>query len=178
MPKIMSYGKSRHWCHQAHAEKGQMYGDKNYGEGHLDRVAAAAVAFGFGDDPDIMIACQAHDVPEDTGKTIRDMYRAGFSAAVCGIVDRLSDPPGLSRDEAKAVSLPRIAEDEKAIVVKCMDRFCNGVSSRVNHPVKMARYCKEYPEFRHQLFDPKNLKMAAVWATLDGLFGFCADKQD
>jgi hypothetical protein len=152
-----------------------MYGDKPYGEGHLDRVAAAAVAFGFGDNEDVMMTCQAHDVVEDTKKTIRDMYNVGFPATVCAATQRLSDPPGLSRDEAKALSLPRIAEDELAIIVKCLDRFCNGVSSRANRPDKFARYCKEYPEFRRQLFrsdcDPRLL---ALWLTLDGLFGYKA----
>src|ERR1017187_4918698 len=120
MSKIISYAKARHWCHQAHAIKGQMFEDKTYGEGHLDRVAAAAVAFGFGDDEEIMLACQAHDVVEDTVRTVRDMYNVGFPMTGCSIVQRLSAPPGMSRDEAKAISLPRIAVDFKTTVVKCL----------------------------------------------------------
>ena len=173
-----TYAKARHWCHQAHAVKSQMYGDKPYGIGHLDIVASAAVAFGFGDDEDIMMSCQAHDVVEDTDKTVRDMYNVGFPTTVCAITQRLSDPPGLSRDEAKAISLPRIAEDLKSTVVKLLDRFCNGVSSRTNRPDKFARYCKEYPEFRRQLFNQQfndaDPRLAALWLTLDGLFGYKA----
>lgn len=172
MTKILSYCKARHWCHQAHAEVGQTFENKTYGEGHLDMVAASAVAFGFGDDPDIMMACQAHDVPEDTRKSIRDMYEAGFPATVCAIVQRVTDPPGLSREEAKKISLPIIAGDRKAIIVKCLDRHVNGINSRRFKPKKFERYCLEYPEFRRILRDANDFELAPLWASLDNLFGF------
>lgn len=167
----LQYADARKWCHEAHAAIGQTYEGQPYGLRHLDAVAATAVALGFGDDQDVMLACQAHDVPEDTGLTTINMLDAGFPARVCSIVERLSDPPGMSRADAKKVSLPRIAEDRKAIVVKCCDRLANGISSRINQPKKFARYCAEYPEFRSYLRDETDGQMTAFWACLDSLFG-------
>ena len=169
---LLNYAQARDWCHKAHADIGQTYGDQPYGTRHLDAVAATAVAFGFGNDEDVMLACQAHDVLEDTANTVADMRNAGFPERVCSIVERLSDPAGMSRAEAKKLSLPRIAADRKAIIVKCCDRLANGISSRANHPTKFARYCAEYPDFRKYLRSEDDVEMAPFWACLDSLFGF------
>jgi len=168
----MSYKKVRQWCHEQHRRVGQDYEGKSYGEGHLDVVASFAIAFGFGDDIEVMMSCQAHDVPEDTGKSIRDMYNVGFPATVCAIVDCLSDPKTGTREEKKKISLPRIASNRKSIIVKLCDRGANGVSSRKNKPEKFRRYCLEYPEFRAALYDPSDFELAPLWSFLDGLFGF------
>lgn len=166
----ITFDEARRWCHEAHAQVGQTYGEHPYGY-HLDAVDASAVAWGFGDDILIRILCQSHDVFEDTAKTYAQMLAAGFSAESVILAWRLKDEDGKTRAEKKHVTLPKISEDWRAIVGKMCDRRANGLSSRTNAPSKFKRYCQEYPEFKRELYDPKDERLAAAWAELDELFG-------
>ena len=168
----ITLAEARRWAHAAHAEVGQTYNGKPYGEAHLDIVEQAAIDWGFGDDLVLRILCQVHDVGEDTLKTWADMFRAGFSARVVILAWRLTDEDGIDHGAKKTATLPKVAEDWHSIVGKMCDRRANGRSSRVNAPSKYHRYCKQYPEFRAHLYDPNDKRLAHCWAELDELFGY------
>lgn len=163
---------ARLWCAAAHAEVGQTYGDRPYSF-HLDDVEESAVHWGFGDNVELRMLCQAHDVFEDTKKTYADMLKAGFSASVVVLAWRLTDEGNESdsRAEKKHKTLPKISEEWLAILGKMCDRRANGRRSRVERPDKFKRYCHEYPEFKDELCDPNDTRLAHCWAELDELFG-------
>ena len=168
----ITLAEARRWCHAAHAEVGQTYDDKPYGEAHLDAVEQAAIDWGFGDDLTLRILCQSHDVREDTRKTYADMIEAGFSARSVILVWRLTDEDGIDHGAKKKATLPKVAEDWHSIVGKMCDRRANGRNSRVHAPSKFRRYCKQYPEFRAALYDANDKRLSHCWAELDELFSY------
>lgn len=73
----MKLREVRSWCQCVHGD--QRYGDFAYNY-HLDRVEAVALRFGF-HSRIIRIACQGHDLGEDTGATRETLLAAGFPAS-------------------------------------------------------------------------------------------------
>ena len=100
------------------------------------------------------------------------MLAAGFPSEVVVLAWRLMDEPGKDRCEKKSATLPKIAEERRSVIGKMADRKANGLSSRREKPVKFARYCEEYPQFRSELFDATDTDLAHAWAELDVLFGY------
>lgn len=169
----ITLAEARVWANDAHAEVGQTYGDRPYSF-HLDDVENSAIHWGFGDDEELRILCRTHDVFEDTDKTFVEMLEAGFSASSVVLAWRLTDEG--EKDDSRAVkkhkTLPKISEDWRAVLGKLCDRRANGLRSRVERPDKFARYCQEYAEFREELRDPDDARVAHCWAELDEIFGY------
>jgi hypothetical protein len=172
------------WSIQAHGA--QMYGDKPY-EYHTRGVAQIGTDFGFTDEPTQMVL-HNHDVGEDcinpkTGKkyTREDFIAAGFPAIVADGILAITDQPGATREEIKALTLPIIAafrvnkaetgfSTERPIVVaKLCDRAFNLREGRPTKNAKYRRYQKEHPHFVADLYDPKEVELQPLWDYVNSL---------
>jgi (p)ppGpp synthase/HD superfamily hydrolase len=130
---------------------------------HLEHVAEILVRFGHQEDPVLLAAAFLHDVVEDTELEPRHVEQAlvGFGADlardIAEIVWRLTDEPRAvpgqprpSRRERKRQTLPKIAGDRRARLVKLADRLANSERSR-DAPAFMKMYRAEMPEFESAL---------------------------
>ena len=162
---MISLNEARNWCRSAHGA--QMYGIHPY-DYHLNAVEAVAVRFGFTDDV-IRMACQGHDVLEDTKLTQADMLAADFPQEVVTIVFCVTDEPGATRCERKSKTLPKIAGNRKAVIVKLCDRIANVEESKQHNAAKFAMYKLEFPEFERHLRDRTEGEIEPLWRHLETL---------
>lgn len=105
------------------AHGGQRYGEEPYAV-HLDAVARLAEPYGV----EAQVLGYLHDVAEDTEvgfEQIRDTF--GLHAAHC--VALVTDCPGATRAERKALTNAKLAEVDEALqvalIVKAADRLAN-----------------------------------------------------
>jgi (p)ppGpp synthase/HD superfamily hydrolase len=113
---------------------------------HLTAVAGLTACFTT--DPEVIAAAWLHDIVEDCPDIDLEVVEQMTSARTSYIVDLLTDPPGLSRAEAKAIALPRIASDPDAVLIKLCDRFHNHASTIMDGSQKHARiYFSEIVNF-------------------------------
>lgn len=146
------------------AHKGQRYGDSPYSK-HLSDVAKVLLQFGILTET-VCAAAWLHDTLEDTDLT-REQIEASCGARVAEIVWRVTDEPGVSRKERKVKTLPKIAADPEAIIVKLADRIANVAESQSNNPGLLAMYRREYPGFAAALREKSPVAAKPMWAWLD-----------
>lgn len=82
------------------------------------------------------------------------------------MVSAVSEPKGMSRDEAHAITYPRIRLLVDAVTIKLADRIANVEAGGK----KLQRYRDEYAYFKKMLYsetDNKNIHF--MWAHLDSL---------
>jgi (p)ppGpp synthase/HD superfamily hydrolase len=163
---MISLTNARTWCQTAHGA--QKYGNHPY-QYHLDAVENVAVRFGFTDDV-IRIACQGHDVLEDTKSTQSDMLAAGFPQEAVDIIFCVTDEPGATRSERKAKTLPKIAANRKAVIVKLCDRIANVEECKSNNPSQFDKYKHEFAELERQLRNRSESGIEPLWQHLEQLF--------
>jgi (p)ppGpp synthase/HD superfamily hydrolase len=144
------------------------YGKRPYSY-HLEMVVEVAKRFGF-TDPDIIGACYAHDVIEDTQICGEDLLRMGFPPEVVRLTELVTDEPGANRDEKKAATYPKIRTDKKAVIIKLCDRIANVEHSNAAGDSMLKRYRREHPEFTKQLRRPED-GLENMWAHLDKIIG-------
>jgi guanosine-3',5'-bis(diphosphate) 3'-pyrophosphohydrolase len=137
----------------------------------LDRVRDVAIRFGF-TDPIILLSLSGHDVLEDTANTKDDLRAAGFPEESVQIIYCVTDEPATNRSERKRKTLPKIAGNKKAKVVKLCDRIHNMEESKRNNPRTLALYRSEMPEFEAYLYDPTETDLEPLWQHLRSL---CAE---
>lgn len=176
---------AREFAVKAHGD--QKYGDEPYVV-HLDEVATLClhhlpgigVRVPDGDGfssfvpliVDCLVAAYLHDVLEDTEKTAADI-EAEFGERAVMVAVLLSDPPGKSRRERKAVLHERLAGlDESsphgAVVlgVKLMDRLANSKRSfNSENESLLSMYKKEAADFRKAVFRQGFYRQA--WVEID-----------
>lgn len=162
----ISLRAARNWCTQAHGA--QLYDDVLPYRYHLGKTEGVAIRFGFKRNRIIRLACWSHDVPEDTKKTLADLLAARFPKRTVSITWRVTDEPGINRDERKAKTYPKIAQDWMAVVVKLCDRIAN-VEYSFNNKKRMRKNRREYPKFKEALYDANDKRVAALWKHLDQL---------
>jgi (p)ppGpp synthase/HD superfamily hydrolase len=149
------------WCIQAHGS--QLYDIHPY-RFHLESVAAVAVRFGFTDEL-TAIVCWLHDVLEDVaGQTLHTLLAAGFSQIAVDAAYALKDEDGANREERKAKTLPKIAANRLATVVKLCDRIAN-----VEYGQKTAMYRHEHAAFKAALYRADDVELQPMWDHLDQL---------
>jgi (p)ppGpp synthase/HD superfamily hydrolase len=154
------------WCIQAHGN--QKYGRKPYSV-HLAAVAKLAVRFGFTDELVIMV-CWLHDVLEDCpNQSITTLLAAGFPPEAVAAAYALKDEDGASRDEKKAKTLPKIAANRVAVIVKLCDRLANVIMSRRNNQKKYNQYQHEQVAFKAALYQADDLELQPMWQRLEQL---------
>lgn len=136
-------------------------------EKHLDDVVDVLKRFGFSGK--YIVAGYLHDTIED-GSLSYNKIKRYFGLEVAEIVYCVTDEIGRNREEKKAKTLPKIAGNLDAIVVKLADRIAN-----IEHGGKVDMYQKEYKHFRNILYknDPSHEDM---WKHLDGLLSFTPEK--
>lgn len=154
------------WCIQAHGS--QMYGSHPY-RFHLEAVAATAVRFGFKDELTATV-CWLHDVLEDVaGQSVATLLQAGFSQVAADAAFALKDEDGADREERKAKTLPKIAANRLATIVKLCDRIANVENCLRESNKKLAMYQHEHPAFKAALFREDDLELKPMWDHLDQL---------
>jgi (p)ppGpp synthase/HD superfamily hydrolase len=142
-----------------------MYGQHPYWH-HLDAVAELVRPFG----DDAEAAAYLHDVLEDVeGKALSEL-RELFGEEVSEAVDLLSDPPGATRKERKAMAYERLGSTTSrlALIVKPCDRLANMRACVADGSERLLEvYRLEHPAFRKAAF---RLGLCdEIWRELDEL---------
>jgi (p)ppGpp synthase/HD superfamily hydrolase len=110
-------------------------------------VAVTGIVSCYTQNPDVIAAAWLHDIVEDCEDIDLDVVEAMTNRRVREIVDLLTDPPG-PRALAKQVSLPRVARDPDAALIKLADRYHNQASTIIQRSQRFARmYLAEYDAF-------------------------------
>jgi (p)ppGpp synthase/HD superfamily hydrolase len=166
---VTAIERAREFAIRAHAD--QMYSELPYSY-HLDMVAAVARSVGASDA--VVAAAYLHDTVEDTATTI-DEIRAEFGDRIAALVEAVTDPPGMTRKEAKAIVLPRVRrEGLNAILLKLCDTYANVLSGCAfnKRDTYLKMYAKGYPALRSEFGSFKNLAgepHSTVMQLLDGI---------
>ncbi len=168
---MITFEKARAWCFAAHGN--QKYAKVYPYSVHLDAAVAVARRFGISN-IFILLAILGHDVVEDTKKKIWHLWLAGFPLRSCLMIWFVTDKPGSTREQRKARTLPWIALNRGAIIVKLCDRIANVEFSIRNQEAKFNRHVAEYAFFRACLYDPSHLQARKMWQHLDALLGWKA----
>mgnify|MGYP003658287619 CR=1 FL=1 len=128
------------------AHTGQDY-DKIFPyEKHLDDVVSVLHGFGYGGR--FIVAGYLHDVLEDCPISYK-YIKNYFGLVVAEMVYCVTDEIGRNRVEKKSKTLPKIASNPDAIILKLADRIAN-----VNHGGKIDMYSKEFTAFYDALYIP------------------------
>ncbi len=135
------------------------HGEQKYGTGpyvvHLDEVAKIVSSIDA-TEPARAVA-YLHDVLEDTSVTAEAIEEA-FGAFVRRCVEIVTDPPGATRKERKALlheRLKAVSESHHlALLVKAADRLANVRSSARDNPGLLAMYRREHAAFKDAAFRP------------------------
>ena len=136
-----SYAKENH--------KGQMYGNVPYID-HLLEVWNIALRFKLSET--IQVACWLHDIIEDTQRSYTEI-KLCFGHDIAEIVYCVTDELGRDRNERKAKTYPKIAENSDAVYVKLCDRIANIENAKKNNnSKKLFLYKREHREFIEKLY--------------------------
>jgi (p)ppGpp synthase/HD superfamily hydrolase len=132
----------------------QRYG-KNFTHVHHLTAVAGLVSL-HSTDPATNAAAWLHDIVEDPNSesefTVAEIKFA-YGLDVGTIVDLVTDPPRLGREEAKMISLPRAASDFRSSIVKLADRYCNHAFTILTEDQKFAEmYLGEFDFFMHTFY--------------------------
>ncbi len=118
------------------AHRGQKYGDRDYIEAHVARVAAIVARLGYNDR--YVAAAWLHDVVEDTPVTEQDLIDQGIPADVVAAVEAVTE----RENETRQQYLARIAAHRMAVVVKYADSSANFASTMLLSPyLSDADFC-------------------------------------
>ena len=143
--------------------KGQMYGVVPYTH-HLDQADRVLARFGE-TRPVMRTAIWLHDVVEDTDVKLRDIEE-NFGDEVARLVGAVTSEQGPNRATRNALTYPKIRRaGSDAVRIKLADRIANVE----NGGGSLSMYVREYPDFRHALYDPSDCENFAMWAGLDSI---------
>ena len=127
---------------------------------HLEQVVDILKEYGYTEDK-FIISGYLHDAIEDADLSYNDV-KIKFGEEIAEIVYCVTDELGRNRKERKAKTLPKIAQNDDAIIIKLADRIAN-----LRSPKKKGMYVKEYETFRGFLF--KEGHADDMWKELDEL---------
>lgn len=127
---------------------------------HLEQVVDVLKEYGYSEDKYI-ISGYLHDAIEDADISYNDIKKK-FGEEIAEIVYCVTDELGRNRKERKAKTLPKIAGNKDAIIVKLADRIAN-----LRSPKMKGMYAKEYAEFKDMLYRPNHAD--DMWKELDKL---------
>ncbi|MGW3495914.1 HD domain-containing protein [Streptomyces sp. NPDC001020] len=122
---------------------------------HVRAVAAGLAPFG----PDLEMAGLLHDVLEDTDCTAEQLRALGVPNRVVGIVEDVTNTPGVPYDE----KIRRITSRQHATLVKIADNAHNSLRDRAAQlpPERRARLAEKYRAARDILWptvDPDQIE--------------------
>lgn len=160
---------------KAHDRMGQTYDGKSYST-HLAAVESVLREFGANEEQHLDMLCAAwlHDTLEDTKLTPDDIRLALGNDAIVDDIMELVEAVTLnqvasSRGLALRLTLPRIRQNPRAVMLKLADRIANVRASHKSGP-HYWRYVDEYPMFRVVLH--REGEFEAMWHELDSLLGW------
>lgn len=156
------YKEARMVAVKAHSN--QSYDEIFPYEKHLDDVVDVLKRFGYSGK--YIVAGYLHDSIEDDGISYNDIKKH-FGVDVAEMVFCVTDELGRNRKEKKVKTLPKIASNPDAIILKLADRIAN-----IEHGGKIDMYLKEYVEFKGSLFLATPLDARDMWTHLDKLLNF------
>jgi (p)ppGpp synthase/HD superfamily hydrolase len=138
----------------------QSYDDIFPYEKHLDDVVDVLKRFDVGNK--YLIAGYLHDIIED-GALSYNKISDYFGEEIAEIVYCVTDELGRNRKERKAKTLPKIAQNPDAVIIKLADRIAN-----IEHGGKIDMYAKEYFDFKFALYSKDRLA-EPMWEHLESL---------
>lgn len=106
------------------AHGNQKYGDEFPYAIHLQAVESVLIRFGFMENEHLRCCAWLHDVLEDTETTYQTL-RNTFGDDIAYTVSLLTEPKGGNRRWRHELTYPKIAESERALIVKLSDRIAN-----------------------------------------------------
>ena len=133
-------------------------------EKHLDDVIDVLKRFDLGNNK-YLIAGALHDIIED-GALSYNKIKNYFGEEIAEIVYCVTDELGRDRKEKKAKTLPKIAANPDAIIIKLADRIAN-----IEHGGKIDMYADEYYEFKFALYR-KDTPAEPMWKHLESLLKY------
>lgn len=99
----------------------------------------------------IMAAIYCHDLIEDARQTWNDIASATNSSNVADIALAVTDVPAKNRFLRGILTLPKIIQDYRAIIIKLCDIYANANYSRVTKSSMYKKYKEEY-EYKRPIF--------------------------
>ena len=126
------------------------------------------------DREDVLCACIAHDLFEDTDTSPSDIEKM-FNHRVADLILRVSNERGWNRKERNFKTYPKIWENDLAIFVKLADRIANTRNSKESGHRMFKVYQTEYPVFRYALKVKK--LYPEMWKELDELNNFITEPE-
>lgn len=157
---ILAAAKSYATLHHV-IRKGQLYGNVPYTH-HLDQADRVLLRF---DEERLVLrtAIWLHDVVEDTDVKLRDIEE-NFGEDVALLVGAVTSEEGPNRRTRNALTYPKIrATGPDAVRIKLADRIANVE----NGGGSVTMYAREYPDFRHALFNSIDTLNLPMWSHLD-----------
>lgn len=156
------------------AHGAQRYGDQPY-VFHLDMVAGFLAPYG----EQAQIIGYLHDVAEDTSVPL-DEVRREFGELVASCVALVTDAPGATRPERKALTNAKLAkvtgDEQLALIVKAADRLANlTMSARGGTGSKLDMYRSEHREFRNAAHRPGLCE--DLWRQIDAILAAGIEQQ-
>ncbi|MBX9691742.1 MAG: HD domain-containing protein [Cyanobacteria bacterium] len=167
--KHLSLEAARNYCAAKHAAINQKYNQHDYSY-HLNKVEGVAVRFGFTSDED-RIACQGHDLVEDTGTTLEELAETGFPEQSILMIDGVTDVEGATRSERKKATYPKTRKLPRAVLLKLWDRIANvEACMEMKNKEKFDKYAQEHIGFEQALRNRSNAEEEPMWLHLEKLF--------
>ena len=154
-----TYREARMVAVKAHSN--QSYDEIFPYEKHIDDVVDILEKFGYSGKH--KVGGILHDILEDTGVSYNDIKKS-FGIDIAEIVYCVTDELGRNRKERKTKTLPKIASNPDAIIVKLADRIAN-----IEHGGLIDLYAKEYGDFKGALYLNTPIDAKPMWEYLDKL---------
>jgi (p)ppGpp synthase/HD superfamily hydrolase len=145
----------------------QKYGEHPYSY-HLDRVSQLLAEFGYAGDEAIVAAGWLHDTLEDT-ETTYSMLASQFGNDVADIVFAVTNELGTNREDRFRNTALKIQSNQKALIVKLVDRIANTEASLKTNSKLYKMYVKEFPLFNELLYNPQDIQLMPMWNSLESL---------
>lgn len=124
------------------AHGNQLYGKYPYVY-HLKKTLAVAQALHLNEE--IQVACVLHDTLEDTPTTYLDIMKE-FGTVVARMVYDVTDELGITREERKKKTYPKIKSNVGSMLVKLCDRIAN-IQESIGDVRNLTRYQSEHKDF-------------------------------
>lgn len=140
---------------------------------HLEQVVDVLKEFGYTEDK-FVCAGYLHDSIEDGDLSYNDVKKK-FGEEIAEIVFCVTDEMGRNRREKKAKTLPKIASNRDAIVIKLADRIANLRQGIKDQDDRRMMYVKEHDQFEAMLHEAGHAD--EMWAELRSLVASLTPKK-
>ena len=149
---------------------GQEYGAYPYTY-HLNQVEMVINRFGFKDDVVLRTCAHLHDLIEDTEVSYKKLLKA-FGETIADIVYAVTNEMGRNRRERFSKTYPKIAGNERALILKLADRIANIEFAKGTDTNFVNMYKKEWKTFKSALYDEDitDVRIRKMWIYLENIF--------